>query len=394
MCSDCVKATEYRLDNKPLCRECNHNTILNLIADDRKTKKWALVKLILNAVFLTLGLIILASGNVGSAIFICAIGGIPTAWKLLSNTPEDRIRNSIYDAATEIRDGAGSSLANSIFRGIFRIIFTFIVGAIAAPILLIVNIVKFIKLGKSIEQNEALLVNFESPLTVQQAVETGSETYQQNYRSDHSSSIPKAKVSALIIIVAIAVAAALIVLVMIVANALSSKEAVDNSNSMVAVPTETVETADEVFHEEIPITEAVEGEEPVKYAYINGTGVTLRAGSSTTSHRVATLKKDERVAILDSYYPSNTNEAICNTEIALYTDDGHTYTLPKGKAVKITSNDGSECNVSFVHPKYGKMTATVYSSYLESISGDKWYQIRRNSGETGWVFSKYVTVQY
>jgi hypothetical protein len=88
-------------------------------------------------------------------------------------------------------------------------------------------------------------------------------------------------------------------------------------------------------------------------------------------------------------------DAICNTKIALYSSNGaYTYTLPQSKAVQITGKDGSRNHVSFVHPQYGKMTATVNSADLKFISGDKWHKIRRSSGETGWVFSKYVTMQY
>ena len=131
---------------------------------------------------------------------------------------------------------------------------------------------------------------------------------------------------------------------------------------------------------------------PDRDAYINGTSVTLRVSYSTTSNRVATLNQGEKVKILDSYYPTNTNEAICKSPIKLYSNDGsHVFTLQKGKAVQITNRNGNQCDVSFTHPQYGNMTATIYQSDLESISGDKWYKIQRDTGETGWVFSKFVT---
>jgi hypothetical protein len=106
-----------------------------------------------------LGAIIWFDGNPPSAVFVLAIGGIPTAWKLLSTTPEERLNNTLKDAVDD-HYSPGSSLGNSAFRFIFRIIFTVVIGAVAAPILLIINVVKLVKANKRIKYNEALLANF------------------------------------------------------------------------------------------------------------------------------------------------------------------------------------------------------------------------------------------
>ena len=130
---------------------------------------------------------------------------------------------------------------------------------------------------------------------------------------------------------------------------------------------------------------------PTKYATIKGQSVILRASHSTTSNKLGYLEDKEQVIILGEYVPSNVNEAISNKSINLYNSNGaYLYTLPKGKAMKVLSNDGTKCKVSYDVPGYGSMTTTVSRYDIDFISGDKWFSIRRNTGEKGWVFSKFV----
>jgi hypothetical protein len=130
---------------------------------------------------------------------------------------------------------------------------------------------------------------------------------------------------------------------------------------------------------------------PAKYASIKGKSVIFRESYSTTSQKLGNLDENEQVVILSEYTPSNTNEAICNKEIKLYNSSGsYIYTIPSGKAVKVTGNNGNTYNISFDIPDYGKMSTKVNRSDIDFISGDKWYSIKRNTGETGWVYSKYV----
>jgi hypothetical protein len=128
-------------------------------------------------------------------------------------------------------------------------------------------------------------------------------------------------------------------------------------------------------------------------ASITGTNVIIRESYSTTSKKLGNFDTNETVKILDEYYPSNSNEAIVAHPINLSNSSGQVvYTLPKGKAVKIISRNNTKVNVSFSHTDYGTLTADVNYSSLESIAGEKWYKVRRNNGETGWVFSKYVKI--
>lgn len=158
MCSDCVNSSEYSLDGKPLCRDCNHQLINDLISDDRSLKLKTTIKLVLNAVFLILGLLVCLEDPM-NGIFICAIGGIPTAWKMLSPSEREKAQNYVDDKIADM-DGVGGGLVNSFVRLLVRVLLTVVIGAVAAPILLIINIVKLVKCNKRINENTILLEQF------------------------------------------------------------------------------------------------------------------------------------------------------------------------------------------------------------------------------------------
>ncbi|MDR1562213.1 MAG: hypothetical protein LBS54_03870 [Dysgonamonadaceae bacterium] len=119
-----------------------------------------MAKLIANALFIVLGtIVLLGGGDPIFAVVVIALGGIPTAWKLFSPSKEEKWENKIDDAVAEYK-GTGSGFFNSIIRFFIRVLFTVVVGAIAAPILLIVNIVKFVKCNNRIKGYEDELANF------------------------------------------------------------------------------------------------------------------------------------------------------------------------------------------------------------------------------------------
>jgi hypothetical protein len=203
----------------------------------------------------------------------------------------------------------------------------------------------------------------------------------------------KGKLSPKVIIAALAVVAALVVLVIIVVNNLSPKDQAKSPNYTPSAVEKTVPTEDKTERKVEESTKTNEAQ-PARYATIKGKSVIFRASHSTTSNKLGNLDDNEQVVILGEYTPSNTNEAISNKEIKLYNSSGtYIYTIPSGKAVKVTSNNGDKCTVSFNIPQYGDMSTTVNRSDIDFISGDKWYSIKRNTGETGWVFSKFVTLR-
>lgn len=131
---------------------------------------------------------------------------------------------------------------------------------------------------------------------------------------------------------------------------------------------------------------------PFGDASISAKNVIFRKSHSTTSSIIGKFRRSgERVQILDEYSPSNSDEAITSTSIRLYNSNGYSaYTLPKGKAVRILSDNNGTYQVSFEHPKHGNLHANIVNSDLEFISGDKWYKVKRKDGKIGWVFSKFI----
>lgn len=125
-------------------------------------------------------------------------------------------------------------------------------------------------------------------------------------------------------------------------------------------------------------------------AYVNAEDVNLRSNHTTNSRVIGKLNRGEYVSILDSYRPINSNEAILTSNVQFYNDNGRRYMLNKGKAVNVLEDYGNSYRISFRHNTYGVMTATVDKYYINFISGDYWYYIRKANGQTGWVLSKFV----
>lgn len=125
---------------------------------------------------------------------------------------------------------------------------------------------------------------------------------------------------------------------------------------------------------------------------IVGTGVLMRAQPSVEGAKMSSFNNNETVEILETKAPENQNEAVTATEVKLYSDYNGKYitTLNKGKALVVDRKEGNTFYVTYQHPQYGKLYATLPSSSLESIANLTWYKVRRTTGQTGWVLSKFV----
>lgn len=160
MCNECLEATEYKINDIALCRNCNYNIINEQLDDDKSSKIWLIVKIIVGAIFIVLGIVTYAiDENWQNVLFLWGISGFPTGWKMTSGNAETKARDRFDDAVEDIRT-PGGGLINILLRFIFRVIFAFVIGAIAAPILLIINIVKLNKAKKSILELEDALLTF------------------------------------------------------------------------------------------------------------------------------------------------------------------------------------------------------------------------------------------
>lgn len=102
-----------------------------------------------------LGLIVILA-----SLLVLCIGGIPTAWKATKRSARDKARDAADDWVAD-REGVGGSLMNSLIRGLVRIVLVVVIGSVAAPILLIIAVVKYVKSGKEIPVLQEQVDNFE-----------------------------------------------------------------------------------------------------------------------------------------------------------------------------------------------------------------------------------------
>jgi hypothetical protein len=160
MCSDCVNESEYTIDNRAICRKCNYEEINSSIEADRNAKTWTIVKIVVNVLFMIIGIIVAVSeGNIWEGAIYWGIAGLPAAYRLLKPSEKDKAQNRVDDAVADLKSDGGG-LFNWFMRGVIYIVLAFVIGAVAAPILLIQGILKLPKLIKNIEFNKSLLANF------------------------------------------------------------------------------------------------------------------------------------------------------------------------------------------------------------------------------------------
>jgi hypothetical protein len=134
-----------------------------------------------------------------------------------------------------------------------------------------------------------------------------------------------------------------------------------------------------------------------KSATVTGNSVNMRSQPSISGEKVGTLNSGEAVSILnENNGEDNSGEAVLVNPVDLFTGARGTGTkvasLPKGKAVMIESWDeaGKQYFVSYQHPEKGKLYATIKESDAETISGTKWYLVKKSDGKSGWVLSKFL----
>ena len=133
-------------------------------------------------------------------------------------------------------------------------------------------------------------------------------------------------------------------------------------------------------------------------AKITGSNVIVRANSSTSAGKRGSLKLNQRVTVLDTYFPSdNRNEAILRYKTDFYNEysSNFSFSLNSGRAVKVVESLGGDSyRISFVQANGDKGFAKISGDRLEFINGEKWYRIETSTGLTGWVFGKFVQEIY
>lgn len=161
ICPRCESQSAYRLDNKPLCPECNYNTIFAAVKRERRNRVRTIIRLVFGVIFVWFGAWYLLNERmfIEIGIFFIALSGVPTAWRLTSPDARQRWRNDVDDAVSDVQMPFGG-LLGKLIRFVFRLAMVVVIAVIAAPVLIVVNIVKIFKQGRSITRNKKLLENY------------------------------------------------------------------------------------------------------------------------------------------------------------------------------------------------------------------------------------------
>ena len=131
----------------------------------------------------------------------------------------------------------------------------------------------------------------------------------------------------------------------------------------------------------------------INIGYTKGTNVIMRDNHSTQSKVIGSFKNSgERITILDSYYPNNSGETLIQRNITVRTNIGSNYNLQKGKSVKILSRKNGNVKIQFKDKELRSLTASINEKYLDKSVNSIWYKVKRNSGEIGWVFGKFINL--
>ncbi|MCD8453050.1 hypothetical protein LNJ08_01435 [Tenacibaculum finnmarkense genomovar ulcerans] len=130
--------------------------------------------------------------------------------------------------------------------------------------------------------------------------------------------------------------------------------------------------------------------------YINGTNIIMREGYSSQYKIIGSFKNSgEKVAILDEYISKKTTVLI-KKKIKVTDRDQKEHVLPRGKSIEIVAVNpevDDDILISFKDKNGKRKEGMVYSkTHLDYIK-TYWYKVKRNSGEVGWVFGKFITIQ-
>jgi hypothetical protein len=134
---------------------------------------------------------------------------------------------------------------------------------------------------------------------------------------------------------------------------------------------------------------------PFGNARVTGSAVQLRQDHTTTAQSLKSMKKNELLQILEEFVPNgNAGEAILTAKTDFFDEynGSFSFSLPKGKAVFVEGRvEGDKFNISYLDVKTKrKGFAKISQNLLEFISGKPWYLVKREDGQTGWVYSEFV----
>lgn len=152
MCKNCVDTAPFTVDNKPQCNECSLQMLDENIAANKKTKTWAIIKLIFLLFFMFIGLgLFMTDPNYAMNAWICAgIGGLPSALKtFMTRSAEEKL---VDEAMSRVDPNEGCFQQIVFF--FVKIIFAFVFAPVAAIWFTIKNIIAITKCSRAIKADQ------------------------------------------------------------------------------------------------------------------------------------------------------------------------------------------------------------------------------------------------
>lgn len=161
MCKECTDNSEYTLDGKPLCRECNLQLMNANISESEATRRWSIVKLIflLICVFIGLAAWLGDTSSDGNGMIwgwiIAGFGGLPSAMKTFFHRSDSE--KAVADA--HIRVDAENGCMYEVMWFVIALVFSFVFAPVAAVWFIIKNISKIISSSNFLRKERPLRDN-------------------------------------------------------------------------------------------------------------------------------------------------------------------------------------------------------------------------------------------
>ena len=152
MCKKCVDSAPFTLDNKPQCDECSLRMLAENIEANKKTKVWAIIKLIFLLFFMSLGLMMYISNpsDIMNPWIYGGLGGLPSALKtFVTRSTEERLAD---EAMSRVNPTDGC--IQQLLAFFIKVIFAFVFAPVAAIWFTIKNSIAIAKASRAIKADQ------------------------------------------------------------------------------------------------------------------------------------------------------------------------------------------------------------------------------------------------
>jgi uncharacterized protein YgiM (DUF1202 family) len=121
---------------------------------------------------------------------------------------------------------------------------------------------------------------------------------------------------------------------------------------------------------------------------IVGSDIIMRSDASTQASKMSNFNSNEIVQIFNKQDFMNSNEAIVNQDLQI----DNNFRLNKGKSVRLTAyySTNDTYDIQFERPNGSTEGLNLPAYVIEKTENESWYQVRRNDGNMGWVYGKYL----